>query len=667
MKKKYFVLLFLVVGLVICFVKINAATDITSLPSGSGSNTDKYNYWTNFATSDGPKYIRGMRVTLLKTDGTQVGHSSNIIAYNEHFNILGSSENYVVLGTGCSKVQYLMGTSGCNVYNKLTKSGDGNPWASFSGYIYTAESLSSLFSPFNVSLQSYIENWDLDRIWEWADTDKLDINDSRIVSLYSKLFGLSADDLKNIAESVNTSSNPDDALFNNLWITVEPITMLTFDGKMYLGTSYELGFLGYVNWKPVNSAMGRVLPCAALTTGTIIQKYPDAPGVASGSYFNGSLKIVDIYETASYNETTSLGSVCAKEKGGNGSDILAERYVTGNSGAGIGLIYFRDTVKTVGLTCAEVNSGISNYNNFIKTLSTTYKSGGINALYQLPEVKNGIKYTYNGQQKVADSQWYINECTCYGAYNAYKQSSGTDLYKLPSASIKTIFNNKATIFTNFVNNFKQYVTNKQNTDPNSVGNVTEWDYNKYERYACGHAEGICQDVDFANANLTNPYENVTCDTTSTGWNWSDDTECLENKYSNQIKIDYFNENCKNLPLYLDSKFTDAFISSNEETYNKCFEIYHEYKGGPLWTVDTYQESGCVSSDNVDKDKLKYNCTPIYNVGTCIDGENIYYNDFSSELNEEDYWKYCVFSDNQASYDINPHKFSDKTETLTYYD
>ena len=658
MKKRYLIIILALISLVIYFGKANAATDITSLPSGAGSSGDSSYYWPVFGPTN-DYVIKGMRVTLMKTDGTRVGNSYNIIASDSHFDTLYNSENYTVLGTGCSKVQYLMGKSGCDVYSKTVKSGVGNPWGNYNSKIGAASNLSSYFSYFNVSLQSYIEQWKLDEIWQWADTTKLNLTDDRIKNLYKELFGLSDSYINDIATNLD--------LFNDLWISVEPISLIVYNGTMYLGTSYELGYLGYVNWKAVNSVMGRALPCAALTTGTIIQKYPDAPGVASGSYFNGSLKIVDIYETASYNETTSLGSVCAKEKGGNGSDILAERYVTGNSGAGIGLIYFRDTVKTVGLTCAEVNSGISNYNNFIKTLSTTYKSGGINALYQLPEVKNGIKYTYNGQQKVADSQWYINECTCYGAYNAYKQSSGTDLYKLPSASIKTIFNNKATIFTNFVNNFKQYVTNKQNTDPNSVGNVTEWDYNKYERYACGHAEGICQDVDFANANLTNPYENVTCDTTSTGWNWSDDTECLENKYSNQIKIDYFNENCKNLPLYLDSKFTDAFISSNEDTYNKCFQIYQEYKGGPLWTVDTYQESGCVSSDNVDKDKLKYNCTPIYNVGTCIDGENIYYNDFSSELNEEDYWKYCVFSDNQASYDINPHKFSDKTETLTYYD
>ena len=66
-------------------------------------------------------------------------------------------------------------------------------------------------------------------------------------------------------------------LLNDLWITVEPLSMITFNGTMYLGTSYELGFLEYVNWKAVNSAMGRVLPCAALTTGSIIQKYPDAP------------------------------------------------------------------------------------------------------------------------------------------------------------------------------------------------------------------------------------------------------------------------------------------------------------------------------------------------------------------------------------------------------
>lgn len=672
MKKKYFVLLILAISIAVCYVKINAATDITSLPSGSGSNTDKYNYWTNFATSDGPKYIRGMRVTLLKTDGTQVGHSSNIIAYNEHYNILGSSDNYVVLGTGCSKVQYLMGTSGCNVYNKTTKSGDGNPWESFKGYIYTAESLSSLFSPFNVSLQSYIENWDLDRIWEWADTDKLDINDSRIVSLYSTLFGLSADDLKNIAESVNPSSNSDDALFNNLWITVEPITMLTFDGKMYLGTSYELGFLGYVNWKPVNSAMGRVLPCAALTTGDIITRYKNVPGASSTSYFNGNLNIVDLSESASYSGGVSLQNVCAKTSGGKSSDILAEQYVTGNKGAGIGLVYFKDTVK-LSLTCEEVNSGISNYSSFMSKLESTYRRSGLNGIYALPEVANGIKYTVNGKTNVADKVWYINECTCYGVYDVYKNSNNIELYNLVKNQIKSVFVQKQSFFVSFVESVKEQVNKISETNPSSVGVVTQWDYIKYENLNCGYATATCESVDFNNLDEESTLGYYGCYSkcrSQEGWgNTWRFYNCLYNCTANSEQVNEQNKiikSCQKLPLYPSTSFTDEYLDKNQSLYEQCFELYNS-QFGTNWTISSYQSAGCITQDEKVDIKKKYNCTPSYNVGTCINQENVFYTDTSQELNEEDYWKYCVFSDENAMYTIDEHKWSDKNQTLTYYD
>ena len=137
---------------------------------------------------------------------------------------------------------------------------------------------------------------------------------------------------------------------------------------------------------------------------------------------NGNLNIVNLSESASYSGGVSLQNVCSKTSGGKSSDILAEQYVTGNKGAGIGLVYFKDTVK-LSLTCEEVNSGISNYSSFMSKLESTYRRSGLNGIYALPEVANGIKYTVNGKTNVADKVWYINECTCYGVYDAYKNSN----------------------------------------------------------------------------------------------------------------------------------------------------------------------------------------------------------------------------------------------------
>ena len=65
---------------------------------------------------------------------------------------------------------------------------------------------------------------------------------------------------------------------------------------------------------------------------------------------------------------------------------------------------------------------------------------------------------------------------------------------------------------------------------------------------------------------------------------------------------------------------------------------------------------------------KYNCTPLYNVGTCINGDSISYTDIgiTGGLDNENYWKHCVFNDD-GYYTIDPHKESNKNSALTYYE
>ena len=67
---------------------------------------------------------------------------------------------------------------------------------------------------------------------------------------------------------------------------------------------------------------------------------------------------------------------------------------------------------------------------------------------------------------------------------------------------------------------------------------------------------------------------------------------------------------------------------------------------------------------------KYNCTPQFGVGTCIDGKEISYIDIGikGNLEESDYWEHCVFNDDgYYELDDEHHKFSDKTKTYTYYE
>ena len=77
------------------------------------------------------------------------------------------------------------------------------------------------------------------------------------------------------------------------------------------------------------------------------------------------------------------------------------------------------------------------------------------------------------------------------------------------------------------------------------------------------------------------------------------------------------------------------------------------------TKDWYVSNCCGSGDGID-------CTPLYNVPSCTEGSNqtLTYKDSSD-------WEHCIFTDKNNGknniYTINPHKWANKLQTLSYYD
>ncbi len=660
MRKSKLFLIFTLINFILWPSFVNAYTDIESLPSNVSNVCTKHSCWPQYNSKVG-KSMRGMRVSLMKTDGTSVGQTYNIVADNDHYRLLTDYGNFIVLGSNCNKVQYEMGK--CNVYVQTEKNWSGSPWKN--GRLGVASAVSSYFSHLNIPVQSYLSNWNIDDIWQWADTEKLPISDDRTIRLLNLLFGLSEEQILDMA------GNPD--LLNDLWIVVEPITMLRYNYNTYLGTNYELAKLDYAGMlrSNITSVVGRKMPCSAMTTGDIARKYPDAPGVSAGSYFEGKLVYVNPdTEVASSTGSSTINQICSSTK------KFKNGYPNSNKGVGVGLIYFRDLLKN-DLSCERVNNGMSDYNGFMSKIDNAYKKGGLAGIYALPEVANGIKYTYNGEQKIADKTWYINECTCYGAYDTYKTSTGKEIYKLQKGNIMTIFDQKQELFKTFVDNIKNQVKIIEITNPDSVGPVTTWDYGKYESLGCGYIKSSCEEVNFddmrdisASRELSRCLNNCPNDSYVGGIQGS---RCKRKCYYDYIdRLDESNEileQCRQLPLYPDDDFTTEFVNSNSDLYDRCFEYYNDNsdKYAPNWNLGSYIDAGCFPSD-VEVVK-KYNCTPRYNVGTCINGENVFYNDSSEELNSEDYWKYCVFSDEGASYDISQHKWSDHSDSskLTYFD
>ena len=475
MKKRLILLSFMIIVLgsfLSVHVIVNAAKDISSIGGGVGNMCNGQYCWGSYAGYA----LQGMRVTLITTDGNQIGKSINITDSN-YYNFLNEYINYYVVGTGCSKVQYKIGAN-CNVNKETKKTWSGNPWKNYNGSLGNSNLIAPLFAEFGVSLTSNLQNWNLDDIWNWADNKKVSLTDDKMTNLYKTLFDLDDDDILNLLSKLN-----------DLWVVIEPITMLTIDGNVYLGTAYELGSLrDEYSRGTVDTVIERKLPCAAFVTGDIANKYPDAPGVTSNGYFNGKIGFVNTNDLASNVIYATFSEVCSIKNGVSWQNVLKEEYVTGQKGAGMGLIYVKDTVTEPTLDCDIVNKGIPNLSAFNKKLDNAYKTGGINAIYNLPEVKDGIKFTGG----VADKYWYINECTCYGAYSAYQPNiNKPQLYDQPKKIIENLFKPIPNIFTNYFD-----TVNEKIKDVNIInkGTTVSWDYNKYENLECGHLD--CREVDF---------------------------------------------------------------------------------------------------------------------------------------------------------------------------
>ncbi len=90
--------------------------------------------------------------------------------------------------------------------------------------------------------------------------------------------------------------------------------------------------------------------------------------------------------------------------------------------------------------------------------------------------------------------------------------------------------------------------------------------------------------------------------------------------------------------------------------------------GTIWVSDAISGTPTDPPDIPEPPSGKFNCTPYYNVGTCINGDNIEYSDSLQikDLLSDEYWNNCVFED-KGYYSINPHKSSDKNSALTYYE
>lgn len=663
-----------------------AQVDAGSLDGSVGSKCGNGACWPYI----GGKVVKAMRVTLMHTDGTPYSgaHTLNVVN-QDTYDYLKNTYGYYYWTGNANKVQYLKGNVSLGAPTKKPNEG-ADPQ-----YLRVDSTIDPYFSSLGIAFSSHLSSWTIDAIWNPLEGNQYTVDSLKDIMF--EMFGIDVNDIPAGTE-------------DDLWIVAEPLTIVKYNYSYYFGTSYELASLGYdgISKSMINSVIGKALPCAAYVKGSILQNYSGVPGVDlnSKTYFNGSLKAIEYdslaYKEVSINGNKTLQSVCTSgsDKPLSNGNLLSKEAVTGTYGVGISILHFPTIDRP---TCEMVEKS---------NLTATWQLKGM-TLEQLNGLPDELYYESNGRGKTVSKDWYIKECTCYGVYEEYQNKRGQDITSLPKSSIREIFNSN--FFNDFYNNYNNLYKDATNT---------MWDYAKYERLECGYNNSVnsCENIKFDNVSIIDSiklqnsgncinyldtnrnhrrpcgghgmntwceysdrsiYEELLRDFKSDyaiyesnltsylfnslngSWGFKACFSRNLEETKNQLELVGASGDCNALPLWGSSAYTAEYVNEHRSQYNACFNAYNS-KHGTTWNLSSYQTAGC-SPNTPDETDNRYDCTPQYGIGTCIDGETIVYQDRASNLTKDDYWNHCVFSDDEAYYSIDIHKNADKNANLTYFD
>ena len=152
------------------------------------------------------------------------------------------------------------------------------------------------------------------------------------------------------------------------------------------------------------------------------------------------------------------------------------------------------------------------------------------------------------------------------------------------------------------------------------------------------------------------------------------------KTDTDVKLGDLNKNqIQNIFKDLSGKFIkyqnniQNLINEHMDTNNKWPN--QEYGDVTVWDYNKYNSLNCPydgsSSGGGNEGPEKYNCTPQYNVGDCLTGEDVYYTDNNNIYSEDEFFQNCVFNaDEDSKYydeDINHKESKDLQSNLSYYD
>lgn len=719
-RKNKFLLCIVIIG-ILCFSVITAyAISVNGDYQGGSISSGSSSGGANLYVSP---YVDAIRVSLVKSDGTNIG-SMDFVDNTQYSNNTGTQ---VKATNRCSRAGYANGkcslswksaTSMGNISQSVTALE-----ALFKDVTYEDASGNTSKYSFTLSLASKVSSNSFTGIFDGLYKEKNNLPEDT----YNKVMYALLERLLNYFNGGKLEdylvAGEANALYD-LFIVFEPVSVMRLNNELYFGTAYELAAQGGKtqggktydeNGKPYCSSsstalcdlatpLKKTIPCKTYLNGSIIdsmkakqstiliKNFPD------GYYFS-KIKL----------DYSNTNQICSSS---NKKVRLDNSVASGYYGVGMGVIWVSDFYSGE-QSCASIISGITW--NWQGAFETAFNASGIDGIYDMFKAQVSSEYPYgyiaynNGAGK-ADLKWFINQCTCYGMYDHYTKTfaknyilnnqdkiidiSGsfgsndwympTNLYEVNAEALDSIFNSAE--FTQYNNENKLYAEQRG----------LPWDNATKDKYVdalkCGVKEKQwCEEFEdwyeetrreysklrnYPTINqFKNNYTNQSyIDKVQTmidaynvqfyplnGFNWTLEAEDSGNNYS-YIKncVNAETANCQTIiDFYKDNQNKDLTKLSCETLENFDFTAFNNRYDTDITGQWFSANCGCSES-------TAYNCTPNYSVGSCTNNDDILYTDSSNGIINDEYWKNCVFDD-IGEYDIDPHKVSDHGSDLTYYE
>ena len=716
-KVKMVFCLWLVLTLLISGNYIVRAIGVGEENEGQTGNND---YQTSSGANMHPlPYVDGIRISFIKADGTHLG-STDFILDSNYNSIVSSSSGYnynkndIHFSTRqCSRASYGNG--------KCTLSWDSG--GSFNSKVKKLSELTSAITVRNSTGTRYTFDVDFDSAVDHEGGGYLNLfnslqrenNPSLTPQQYNEFVTILFNDLLGSISSgtIDDFIVPDESYYD-LFMVYEPIDLIKVNNRYYMGTAYELA-----NVANANNAIGTMptllrgeLPCTSYLTGDLYEKLKSS--TYFGKYFKWTSSGLTYFNNGLIIDYANMSSVCVNANNTNAGRVSVQR-ATGKYANAVGILWLSDYIES-GLSCETVINGISW--EWETAFATRFKQYGIEGLYNYANNASAeFPYGYigyNGGTGRADLKWFINECTCYGMYDLYEQNKAniyTNNHIEQITNISTNFGDiewyiPTQLYIIKSKNIKNYLTSSQVQNEYNTSNKeyasdrdlqwTDVSYEKYEALGCGHEDRYwCDEFDEWYTGMKDTYSTELSSYPSI-------STMKSNVASNQNYKEMLDTMLEayNLRFYPATNFywttaaedTDGTFSyilhctGNQNNANSCQMVKNFYLDNQGINLDSYANDRLSSFDfsaynnayntNITNEwyisncssgqSMSYNCTPKYNLGTCITGETLEYVDSSLGLISDEYWDNCVFDD-IGSYEISVHKESDKNAENTYFE